>query len=273
LIRRIVYCWFWKDDNDDWRPYPIEDQSILEQAYCSGQHEIEIKITPEKVPLKKSGGKKPHVVIPESAIIPEDSVVIRIINMREMCQYSPKTRLKRRDICRIGAPLQRGILDAALKDNMHLLSVPSYWETSAHFTPSSVELKATDENYIRIQNLMNGTIGSHGDKFGLVPGINKDPKKFVIKKIIQIQSLELWQQYSHTKIEIINKYKGLLSQHKSTEHLKKNPLLVPIIDGGCNEIYAFHGCAPDVANKIITGGFNERYAEGSGIFGGKKEIK
>lgn len=276
FIRRVVYCWFWKDDNEEWRPYSIEDQSILEQSYCSGQHEIELTVTAEHVPLKLSvgGGKKPNVVLPSGVVIPDSvssltSKIVRIIDMREMCQYSQKTRLKRRDICRVGPPLQKHILEASLKDNMHLLSAPSYWTDSpVHSIPIAVELSPDDENFKLIEKLMNTTIGSHGDKYGLVPGVNKDPKKFKIKKIIRIQDPTLWIQFAHAKIDIVNKYKGKLSQHKSSEYLRKNPLLVPIIDGASNEIYAFHGCAPDVATKIISGGFNERYAEGSGIFGG-----
>ena len=85
-----------------------------------------------------------------------------------------------------------------------------------------------------------------------------------------MQQPDLWSSYCRTKLEIAQKYKFNLENHDSSQYIAKMPFLTPLLDKTTNEYYFFHGCAPDIIEAICSGGFNERFADALGMFGGNR---
>jgi len=115
---------------------------------------------------------------------------------------------------------------------------------------------------------MNKTLVQHQSGQGLIPGSKLEANYYEIEKIELIQSPSVWRNYIYTKQYIQKKYSNAILNLDSSKHLKKYPPLTPLLDKNANEYYFFHGTSKEVTSKITTGGFDERFSNDQGMFGG-----
>lgn len=78
-------------------------------------------------------------------------------------------------------------------------AVPSYWGL-ATFSESYREIQLLSESteFCVIRDLMNSTIGTHGNKYGTVNG--NDPTEFLITNVKRIRNTALWHEYCFKKV-------------------------------------------------------------------------
>jgi len=145
---------------------------------------------------------------------------------------------------------------------------PSYWKEPFNIV-SQVTLESSSDLFKEASRLMNSTISptGHNNRYGLVPGLNIDPKYFQLEKVIMIQNPQLWKNYILRKMIIRDRHSGTVENTPSSLHLIKYPPLVALLDKTVNEYYMFHGTKEEIATIITKDGFNERVAKEGGMFG------
>ena len=67
-----------------------------------------------------------------------------------------------------------------------------------------------------INELLNSTIGSHGNNYGTVSG--KDPTAFIVKEILRIENIKIWREYCFKKVNIKQKSNSSMA---NTFHIDK----------------------------------------------------
>lgn len=264
-ICRLEYAWYWKDDKGKWAPYKPEVTLELERAYRNHVDEVEFLL----------GG----------------TCYSCVLSRRN--QFVGNDRYKRRDMLRRGHSLS---VDVAWQIGTTLLNVkntfPPSWTSTKNIAPgweegggTYVDLAFDSTEFLMAQSYMQATIfaDGHDDRFGVVPGAGKDPKRLEVTAVQRVENPSLWQQY------VVDKHKTL-ERHKAD--LDKLPLyrngatkgLAHILDEASNEFFMFHGgqtasaTRGNVLEKIIAGdnearsypasnGFDARFAQDKNVFG------
>jgi len=184
----------------------------------------------------------------------------------ELCQFHATNSFKRRDIFRIGSPLKES--SDPLKERSGF-AFPEYWRMPINSENDLVELNPQSDDYKMINRFMQDTIyeKGHGNRYGLVAGLNVDPKGFLITSIQRVQSPQLWKKYVHKRDEIMRDFETSEMQPLK-QYMSNYKSLVPILDKTCNEFYFFHGTSRDIIEKILYNGFDSRFASREAMFGG-----
>eukprot|EP01127_Copromyxa_protea_P004557 TRINITY_DN1440_c0_g1_i1.p1 TRINITY_DN1440_c0_g1~~TRINITY_DN1440_c0_g1_i1.p1 ORF type:complete len:626 (-),score=126.39 TRINITY_DN1440_c0_g1_i1:33-1910(-) len=215
-IRRVLFGWFWKNNQDVWVPYNYEDSIAIERAKINREAEIVIDVFTHQYRL----------------------------NLMEMCQYHVSSPLKRRPLLRVGpffstqeimVENDRGEKKALLHINQ---SFPLYWDLPCN-APVVISVDFENTKLGRqLVNLMNNTMfpGGHGNRWGLVNG--RDPSHFTITNIQIMQNPTLWSSYMYQKGKL------LVSSNNATvgqAYIANYPLNMPCVDKSVNEYYLWHG--------------------------------
>ncbi|UJR24402.1 hypothetical protein I4U23_005779 [Adineta vaga] len=147
------------------------------------------------------------------------------------------------------------------------LQSPSYWGSNAlKELYREIDISNTSPEFHIINELINSTITTHGNKYGTIYG--QDPTEFIITKIQRIQNTTLWHEYCYKKQSIIVKNRQRLSDCESSKYLELNPILTPLLDKQSNEYWLFHGCSHYTITQLVLAGYDSRVSNLKGMFGG-----
>ena len=97
-----------------------------------------------------------------------------------------------------------------------------------------------------------------GNKYGLVPVLNVDPKRFEVTKIIRLQCEEAWKRYAAKKELIRSKWGGNLKSVYGSKYLRCKPFRFQEefrslgLEDSVNEVFLWHGCKNSFAKNLIT---------------------
>ena len=76
---------------------------------------------------------------------------------------------------------------------------PSYWGSNALDEPfREISIRRESPEFNIINDLLNGTIETHGHGVGTIYG--RDPSEFKITKLSRIQNRKLWHEYCFKKV-------------------------------------------------------------------------
>jgi len=111
---------------------------------------------------------------------------------------------------------------------------------------------------------MNRTIVKlgHNNEFGTIMG--KDPKSFEVTQVYRIQNMNAWGNFCACREELRKK---LENEKVFRNYLSAFPLLSECLDEKSNEYFLFHGTDFLISMVITEGGFDQRFARESGMFG------
>ena len=106
-----------------------------------------------------------------------------------------------------------------------------------------------------------------GNKYGLVPRVNVDPKRFEVVRIVRIQCKAAWRRYVLKKELIKEQWGKRLRGMPSIKYLHDHPFKFQGdfsglgLDESVNEVFLWHGCKRAFAMNLI---------EKKAMFDGKK---
>eukprot|EP01119_Soliformovum_irregulare_P014845 TRINITY_DN4097_c0_g1_i1.p1 TRINITY_DN4097_c0_g1~~TRINITY_DN4097_c0_g1_i1.p1 ORF type:complete len:497 (-),score=101.57 TRINITY_DN4097_c0_g1_i1:89-1579(-) len=141
---------------------------------------------------------------------------------------------------------------------------PLYWDLDFD-SYKEVILPTDSEEYVTICKMMNTNVGAHGHRFGTVRG--KDPAGFLVRRVVRIQSADLWSRYEFVRNQIRKQCRFKMTEKEGSRYMSKKPALIPLLDPSTNEYQMFHGTRPEVADILKKKGFDERVASTNGMFG------
>lgn len=176
-IRRVRFLWLWNSGGGNigdpivWTPFSKEISATIEAALMAREAAAKYVVD----------GKNYRV------------------SLTEMCQFREESLYNRRDVRRIGAPLTADHLKSVkIAGSLHSFDshIPSYWSQMKVLTspiPLVVKLDLTTPEAKNLISFMNSNMKKHGDKYGVVSGIRKDPQYFEVVDIARIQTGEKWR--------------------------------------------------------------------------------
>eukprot|EP00397_Hematodinium_sp_SG-2012_P003704 GEMP01003712.1.p1 GENE.GEMP01003712.1~~GEMP01003712.1.p1 ORF type:complete len:469 (+),score=97.28 GEMP01003712.1:757-2163(+) len=132
-------------------------------------------------------------------------------------------------------------------------SLPPHW---SDFGPANVTTEKRDE----IQRLIDQTMHSMEERANFE--VIACPTKITVFEVTHVRSVELWARYNDEKADMGSRH---AEQEVIVSPLSQPPprcLLVHNCDETINELYAFHGTRPEVANTITKMGFDDRVSKG-----------
>ena len=120
------------------------------------------------------------------------------------------------------------------------LATPKYWEAvkdplMAQYFP----LRPESEEYRRVYDAINLTTG---------------PQQLHIHSVERVQNIGLWQSYCVKKSQIVSRPPGPRPTNRSGSQVRN---------------WLFHGCGPDVVDKILQQGFNRSFCGKNATLFGK----
>jgi len=244
-VRRILFKWFWKDNEDKWIPYEENICYQIERALVNSQAEVE-------------------VVLGDEHQSNDDQINnTYVINLLEMVQSHSVDANRRRSVLRIGPPLAQQVLLIDGEDdaqaNQVLLnlnqSFPTYWQLPCKEDKRvSVNFKTSTLGKQIVDLVTKSCLGGQGM---IYPELG-----YEVTGIHVIQSPALWSNFMYQKGKIMTTF----SKKKNAEfesYTSGHPLRTPFIDGAYNEVYLFHGNRESAIERMCTDGFGISFRNAS----------
>ena len=150
---------------------------------------------------------------------------------------------------------------------------PWYWKLKTNFGEARLQrYDVTRDMKVKMQHLIDGTCNQSALGRGVDQVQAGSYSSLAVVKVERIEDPELWMKYKMATIKLIKNVERAQPTKCELDRQRVDswdPTWMPKsgLHPEVNEQFLFHGTKPDLVDKLIASGFEERLAALSGLYG------